>query len=150
MYSICVTTDFSPFNGARNLSSAELRLRKSQWPSTLVACVFVSALSFTSSSILWKWKLCDFSGLLWSSLSSCYDLLYVSCYKWKSCYAWVDQPAQMFSPLHCHTGWDFRLQEQYLNCTMCACESVCYDSCLSTESLSLNICCLSLLGSSDL
>lgn len=29
---------------------------------------------------------------------------------------------------------------------MCAREAVCYDSCLSTESLSLNICCLSLLG----
>lgn len=76
MYSICKSTDFSLFNGARNLSSAELRLRKSQWPSTVVACVFVSALfyfflqSFQSngSSVI----LVASYGVPWALVMTCY------------------------------------------------------------------------------
>lgn len=121
-------------SGGRNLSLAALKVTM-----TFISCFSVSV-RFISRGV--EWKLSDFSGLPQRSLSSCYDGLYMSCCKWKSCYAWVDQAAQMFSPLRCHTRWDFRLQEQYLNCALCVCVlSVCYDSCLSVESLGLNRCC---------
>lgn len=97
--------------GGRNLSLAALKVTM-----TFISCFSVSV-RFISRGV--EWKLSDFSGLPQRSLSSCYDGLYMFCCKWKSCYAWVDQAAQMFSPLRCHTRWDFRLQEQYLNCALC-------------------------------
>lgn len=101
---------------------AGLKLWKSRWPSALVSLYQVVRLVlFLPPACCVEWKLGDFSGLPQRSLSSCYDGLYMSCCKWKSCYAWVDQAAQMFSPLRCHTRWDFRHQEQYLNCTLCVC-----------------------------